>query len=34
VLALAHAYEQATQWHLRKPSLTPSMIVPPLDKRT
>ena len=34
VLALAHAYEQATQWHLRKPSLTPSMVVPPLDKRT
>jgi len=22
VLALAHAYEQATEWHKRRPSLT------------
>jgi aspartyl-tRNA(Asn)/glutamyl-tRNA(Gln) amidotransferase subunit A len=28
VLALAHAYEQATQWHLRRPALTPTMEVP------
>ncbi len=30
VLALAQAYEQATQWHKRKPPLTPDMAVPPL----
>ncbi len=29
VLALAHAYEQATQWHTRKPSLTAGTPVPP-----
>ena len=33
VMALAHAYEQATQWHLRKPPLTPSMVVPPIPDR-
>ena len=30
VLALARAYEQATEWHKRKPSLSPDMKVPPL----
>ncbi|MDQ2947969.1 MAG: amidase family protein [Acidobacteriota bacterium] len=30
VLALAHAYEQATEWHKRKPSLSPDMPVPAL----
>jgi aspartyl-tRNA(Asn)/glutamyl-tRNA(Gln) amidotransferase subunit A len=30
VLALAHAYEKATQWHLRKPPLTPTTPVPPV----
>lgn len=30
VLALAAAYERDTQWHLRKPSLTPDMTVPAL----
>ncbi len=30
VLAVAQAYEKATQWHLRKPPLTPSTPVPPV----
>jgi len=30
VLALARAYEQATNWHKEKPPLTPTMEVPPL----
>ncbi|MBK9166738.1 MAG: amidase [Bryobacterales bacterium] len=30
VLALARAYEQATEWHKQKPKLTPDMPVPPL----
>jgi aspartyl-tRNA(Asn)/glutamyl-tRNA(Gln) amidotransferase subunit A len=30
VLALAHAYERATDWHKRKPPLTADMKVPPL----
>jgi aspartyl-tRNA(Asn)/glutamyl-tRNA(Gln) amidotransferase subunit A len=30
VLALAYAFQQATEWHTRKPSLTPAMIVPVL----
>jgi aspartyl-tRNA(Asn)/glutamyl-tRNA(Gln) amidotransferase subunit A len=34
VLALAHAYEQATLWHLRKPPLTPGMIIPPVNRRS
>jgi aspartyl-tRNA(Asn)/glutamyl-tRNA(Gln) amidotransferase subunit A len=34
VLALAHAYEQATQWHLRKPALTPSTVVPPIERKS
>ncbi|MGE0816095.1 MAG: amidase [Vicinamibacterales bacterium] len=33
VLALARAYEQATDWHTRRPPLTPDTPVPPL-KRT
>ncbi len=30
VLALAYAYQQATDWHKRKPDLTPSTPVPPI----
>jgi aspartyl-tRNA(Asn)/glutamyl-tRNA(Gln) amidotransferase subunit A len=30
VLALAYAYQQATDWHKRKPELTPSTPVPPI----
>jgi aspartyl-tRNA(Asn)/glutamyl-tRNA(Gln) amidotransferase subunit A len=30
VLALAHAYEQATQWHTKRPVLSPMMAVPPI----
>ena len=30
VLALAQAYEKATQWHLRKPPLTPASVAPPV----
>jgi aspartyl-tRNA(Asn)/glutamyl-tRNA(Gln) amidotransferase subunit A len=30
VLALAHAYEKATDWHSRKPVLSPDTAVPPL----
>lgn len=30
VLALAQAYEKATQWHTRRPALTPDMVVPAL----
>ena len=30
VLALAYAYQQATQWHLKQPTLTPSTPVPPI----
>jgi aspartyl-tRNA(Asn)/glutamyl-tRNA(Gln) amidotransferase subunit A len=30
VLALAHAFEQATEWHKRRPPLRPDMPVPPL----
>ena len=32
VLALAYAYQQATQWHLKKPPLTPDMAVPPIKE--
>jgi aspartyl-tRNA(Asn)/glutamyl-tRNA(Gln) amidotransferase subunit A len=34
VLALAHAYEQATQWHLKKPPLTPDMKIPALVRKS
>jgi aspartyl-tRNA(Asn)/glutamyl-tRNA(Gln) amidotransferase subunit A len=30
VLALAYAYQQATEWHLRRPPLTPETPVPPI----
>lgn len=30
VMALAHAYEKATQWHTRRPALSPEMVPPPL----
>ncbi len=30
VLALAYAYQQATDWHLKRPNLTPDTPVPPL----
>ena len=30
VLALANAYERATEWHTRKPALTPDTAVPAL----
>ena len=30
VLALAAAYERATEWHKRRPPLTPDTVVPPL----
>jgi aspartyl-tRNA(Asn)/glutamyl-tRNA(Gln) amidotransferase subunit A len=30
VLALANAYERATEWHSRRPPLKPDMPVPPL----
>lgn len=30
IFALAAAYEKATQWHLKKPPLTPNTPVPPL----
>jgi aspartyl-tRNA(Asn)/glutamyl-tRNA(Gln) amidotransferase subunit A len=34
VLALAQAYERATEWHTRRPSLTPDTPVPPLARTT
>jgi aspartyl-tRNA(Asn)/glutamyl-tRNA(Gln) amidotransferase subunit A len=30
VLALAYAYQQATDWHKRQPPLTPDTVVPPI----
>jgi aspartyl-tRNA(Asn)/glutamyl-tRNA(Gln) amidotransferase subunit A len=33
VLALAHAYERATQWHTRRPSLSPDLPVPPVKRK-
>jgi aspartyl-tRNA(Asn)/glutamyl-tRNA(Gln) amidotransferase subunit A len=32
VLALAHAYERATEWHTRQPPLRPDTPVPPLRR--
>lgn len=32
VLALAHAYERATEWRQRKPPLQPDMPVPPIQR--
>jgi aspartyl-tRNA(Asn)/glutamyl-tRNA(Gln) amidotransferase subunit A len=34
VLALAKAYEDATQWHTRQPALSPDMPVPPVVRMT
>ncbi len=34
VLALANAYEKATQWHTRRPVLTPDMTVPPVTRKS
>jgi aspartyl-tRNA(Asn)/glutamyl-tRNA(Gln) amidotransferase subunit A len=34
VLALANAYEKATQWHIGKPKLTPNMPVPPIVRQS
>jgi aspartyl-tRNA(Asn)/glutamyl-tRNA(Gln) amidotransferase subunit A len=33
VLALANAYEKATQWHTRRPKLSPDMHVPPVKRK-
>lgn len=33
VLALANAYEKATQWHLKRPTLSPAMVVPPIVRK-
>lgn len=30
VLALAYAYQQATDWHMKRPPLTPATAVPPI----
>jgi aspartyl-tRNA(Asn)/glutamyl-tRNA(Gln) amidotransferase subunit A len=32
VLALANAYEKATEWHLKRPTLSPDMPVPPVTR--
>jgi aspartyl-tRNA(Asn)/glutamyl-tRNA(Gln) amidotransferase subunit A len=34
VLALANAYEKATQWHTKKPRLSPDMEVPPIVRKS
>jgi aspartyl-tRNA(Asn)/glutamyl-tRNA(Gln) amidotransferase subunit A len=34
VLALAHAYEQATDWHKRRPALSPDMVIPPVNRKS
>lgn len=33
VLALANAYEKATDWHNRRPKLSPDMAVPPIKRK-
>ena len=33
VLALANAYEKATEWHTRRPALSLDMPVPPIDRK-
>jgi aspartyl-tRNA(Asn)/glutamyl-tRNA(Gln) amidotransferase subunit A len=33
ILALANAYEKATGWHLKRPTLTPDMAVPPIKRK-
>ncbi|MGA7239599.1 MAG: amidase family protein, partial [Bryobacteraceae bacterium] len=32
VLALAHAYQEATEWHKKRPTLAPDAKVPALSK--
>ena len=32
ILALAHAFERATEWHTKRPALTPDTPVPPLAR--
>ena len=32
VLALAYAYQQATEWHLKRPPLTPATPVPVINE--
>jgi len=34
ILALAQAYEKATQWHSRRPKLSPEMSVPPVKRNS
>jgi aspartyl-tRNA(Asn)/glutamyl-tRNA(Gln) amidotransferase subunit A len=34
VLALANAYERATEWHTRRPKLSPDMTVPPVKRKS
>jgi aspartyl-tRNA(Asn)/glutamyl-tRNA(Gln) amidotransferase subunit A len=34
VLALANAYEIATDWHKKRPALSPEMVVPPVIRKT
>ena len=34
ILALAHAFERATEWHAKRPLLTPDTPVPPLARTT
>jgi aspartyl-tRNA(Asn)/glutamyl-tRNA(Gln) amidotransferase subunit A len=34
VLALAQAYEKATQWHSMRPKLSPDMRVPPVKRNS
>jgi aspartyl-tRNA(Asn)/glutamyl-tRNA(Gln) amidotransferase subunit A len=33
VLALANAYEKATEWHTRRPTLSPDMPVPAIKRK-
>jgi aspartyl-tRNA(Asn)/glutamyl-tRNA(Gln) amidotransferase subunit A len=33
VLALANAFEKATEWHARRPKLSPDMPVPPVKRK-
>ena len=33
VLALAHAYQQATPWRSRTPNLTPQTPLPPIEEK-
>ncbi|HWB32998.1 MAG TPA: amidase [Acidobacteriaceae bacterium] len=34
VMALAQAYEKATQWHTKRPPLSPNMKVPPVTRKS